>query len=199
MNVKKIMALSFLSISMHISVGQAETLEEAVLAGGCFWCVESDLEKLDGVQEVISGYSGGHVENPTYKQVSSGTTGHIEVVKVIFDSEVISYSQLLSKFWREVDPTRDDGQFCDAGNQYRPAIFYTDDQKALAEASLEKINQEKPFEAPIKLELIAFDHFYPAEAKHQDYYKKHALAYKYYRFGCGRDKRLNALWGEQRK
>lgn len=199
MNVKKIMALSFLSISMHISIGQAETLEEAVLAGGCFWCVESDLEKLDGVQEVISGYSGGHVENPTYKQVSSGTTGHIEVVKVIFDSEVISYSQLLSKFWREVDPTRDDGQFCDAGNQYRPAIFYTDDQKALAEASLEKITQEKPFEAPIKLELIAFDHFYPAEAKHQDYYKKHVLAYKYYRFGCGRDKRLNALWGEQRK
>ena len=170
--------------------------ETAVLAGGCFWCVESDFEKLEGVIEVISGYSGGHTDNPTYKQVSAGGTGHIEVAEVIFDPKVISYTQILDYFWRHIDPTRDDGQFCDNGPSYRPAIFYNETQKDLAIASKESIEKTKPFSDPIKVELIKASKFYPAEKYHQDYYKKNPLRYRYYRHGCGRDKRVEELWGE---
>lgn len=187
--------LSAVIVSTSARAVAADHTEEAILAGGCFWCVESDFEKVDGVIEVISGYSGGHVENPTYKQVSSGGTGHIEAARVIYDPAVISYSEILDYFWRHIDPTRDDGQFCDSGSQYRPAIFYTEQQKALAVASKENIEKVKPFPEPIKVELIQASRFYPAEEYHQDYYKKNPLRYRYYRHGCGRDKRVELLWG----
>ena len=182
-------------VSPDHSSDQSGQTETAVLAGGCFWCVESDFEKLEGVVEVISGYTGGHTDNPTYKQVSAGGTGHIEAAQVIYDPKIISYTQILDYFWRHVDPTRDDGQFCDNGPSYRPAIFYNGMQKDLALASKENIEKKKPFSDPIKLELIKAAKFYPAEKYHQDYYKKNPLRYRYYRHGCGRDKRVEQLWG----
>ena len=173
-------------------------IETAILAGGCFWCIEADYEKLDGVLEVISGYTGGHVENPTYKQVSAGRTGHIEAVKVTYDASKISYIQILNFFWRHIDPTRDDGQFCDRGSQYRPAIFYeTANQKTQAIASKQQIEQTKPFSEPLKVELIQATTFYPAEEYHQDYYLKNPLRYHFYRYNCGRDARVEQLWGKQ--
>jgi len=175
-------------------------LESVVLGGGCFWCIEADYEKLDGVVDVISGYAGGHVKNPSYQQVSAGDSGHIEVVKVTYDANKINYSQILDYFWRHVDPTRDDGQFCDRGPQYRPAIFYQDEaQKKLALASTNQIEQSKPFVEPLKVELIQITQFYPAEDYHQDYYKKNPIRYKFYRFNCGRDARVEQLWGESKK
>lgn len=172
------------------------TTESAILAGGCFWCVEADFEKLKGVQGVISGYSGGHLENPTYKKVSNGGTGHIEVAKVVYDPAVISYTEILDFFWRHIDPTTDQGQFCDRGPQYRPAIFYTEEQKDLTFSSRENIEKIKPFSDPIKVELLPAAPFYAAEQYHQDYYKKNPLRYKYYRFGCGRDARIDELWSQ---
>ena len=175
-------------------------LESVVLGGGCFWCIEADYEKLDGVVDVVSGYSGGHIKNPTYKQVSAGGSGHIEVVKVTYDANKISYSQILDYFWRHIDPTRDDGQFCDSGSQYRPAIFYQDQtQKELAIASAKKIEQTKPFEQPLKVELIPAATFYLAEEYHQDYYMKNPLRYTLYRYSCGRDERIEQLWGDTKK
>lgn len=175
----------------------SSNIETAVLAGGCFWCIESDYEKLDGVLDVISGYTGGHVENPTYKQVSSGKTGHIEAVKVTYDADKISYSEILDYFWRHIDPTRNDGQFCDQGPQYRPAIFYQDErQRKQAMASERRVAQTKPFPDPLKVELIQAAEFYPAEDYHQDYYKKNPVRYKFYRVGCGRDARVEQLWGQ---
>ncbi|MFK8066766.1 MAG: peptide-methionine (S)-S-oxide reductase MsrA [Gammaproteobacteria bacterium] len=173
----------------------SDKTESAVLGGGCYWCIEADFEKLEGVTEVISGFSGGHTLDPTYKQVSAGGTGHIEVVKVIYDPKIVSYTEILDFFWRHIDPTRDDGQFCDTGPSYRPAIFYTDDQKELAFSSKENIEKVKPFAAPIKVEMIEASQFYAAEEYHQDYYKKNPLRYRYYRHGCGRDKRVEQLWG----
>jgi methionine-S-sulfoxide reductase len=174
-------------------------IETAILAGGCFWCIEADYEKLDGVLEVISGYIGGHVENPTYKQVSAGRTGHIEAVKVSYDASKISYTKILNFFWHHIDPTRDDGQFCDRGSQYRPAIFYeTANQKTQAIASKQQIEQTKPFAEPLKVELIQATTFYPAEEYHQDYYLKNPLRYHFYRYNCGRDARVEQLWGKQR-
>ena len=190
----------FLSFSAIADTATGPKLESVVLGGGCFWCIEADYEKLDGVVDVISGYAGGHVKNPTYKQVSAGGSGHIEVVKVIYDANKINYSQILDYFWRHVDPTRDDGQFCDRGSQYRPAIFYQDEaQKKLALASTKQIEQSKPFEQPLKVELIQAGTFYPAEDYHQDYYKKNPIRYNFYRFNCGRDARVEQLWGESKK
>lgn len=175
-------------------------LETAILAGGCFWCIEADYEKLDGVVEVISGYTGGHIENPTYKQVSAGRTGHIEAVKVTYDADKISYAEILQFFWHHIDPTRDDGQFCDRGSQYRPAIFYeTANQQRQAIASREKIEETKPFSEPLKVELIQAATFYPAEEYHQDYYLKNPLRYHFYRYNCGRDARVEQLWGAPEK
>ena len=189
--------LSFSAIADNVTEAK---LESVVLGGGCFWCIEADYEKLDGVVDVISGYAGGHVKNPTYKQVSAGGSGHIEVVKVTYDANKINYSQILDYFWRHVDPTRDDGQFCDRGSQYRPAIFYQDEaQKKLALASTKQIEQSKPFEQPLKVELIQAATFYPAEDYHQDYYKKNPIRYNFYRFNCGRDARVEQLWGESKK
>ena len=194
MKVTILFSLLFLLLSSSISA-EVDKTETAILAGGCFWCVESDFEKLDGVIEVISGYTGGHTDNPTYKRVSTGGTGHIEATEVIYDPEVISYSEILEYFWRTIEPTRDDGQFCDRGPQYRPAIFYTKDQEGLTVASKENIEKTKPFSDPIKVELIEASKFYPAEKYRQDYYKKNPLRYRYYRHGCGRDKRVKELWG----
>ena len=186
-----ILQLSALSVTYA-----ASKIETAVLAGGCFWCIESDYEKLDGIVDVISGYTGGHVKNPTYGEVSSGRSGHIEAVKVTYDANKISYTAILDYFWRHIDPTRDDGQFCDGGPQYRPAIFYQDQrQHKLALASVKQIEKIKPFKAALKVELIKAATFYPAEAYHQDYYKKNPIRYKLYRLSCGRDARVADLWG----
>lgn len=169
----------------------------ATFAGGCFWCVESDFEKLPGVREVISGYSGGNEENPTYKQVSGGRTGHTESVQVYYDPLEISYQDLLQSFWRQIDPTDANGQFVDRGNQYRPAIFYHDEiQKKAAEDSLAALAQSGRYDKPIAIEIVAFERFYKAEEYHQDYYKKSPLKYKFYRYRSGRDQFLEKVWGD---
>jgi peptide methionine sulfoxide reductase msrA/msrB len=179
-------------INMEEKGGQLKT---ATLAGGCFWCVESDFEKIDGVVEVISGYSGGETENPTYEQVCAGTTGHLEVVQVIYDPERISYAELLDVFWRHVDPTDPGGQFVDRGGQYRSAIFVHDEeQKELAERSKAELGASGRFDKPIATEIIPFDEFYRAEEYHQDYYKKNPIRYQMYRMGSGRDRFLETAW-----
>ena len=167
----------------------------AVFAGGCFWCMEPPFEKLKGVLGVVSGYAGGAEKNPTYEQVSAGSTGHAEVVQVTYDPSKVTYDELLDVFWKNVDPTVKDRQFCDKGAQYRTGIFYADDaQKKAAEASKAALAKEKPFEAEIVTEISPFDAFWPAEEYHQDYYKKHPIRYAYYRRGCGRDARLKEVW-----
>ena len=169
-----------------------------VLAGGCFWCIESDYEKLEGIISVVSGYTGGHIKNPTYKQVSAGNSGHIEVVEVTYNPDIIDQSKILDYFWHHIDPTRNDGQFCDKGPQYRPAIFYKNEiQKRAILKSAAHIEKVKTFKEPLKVEFIQASTFYPAEDYHQDYYKKSPLRYKYYRFSCGRDARVEELWGKK--
>jgi peptide methionine sulfoxide reductase msrA/msrB len=178
----------------------AEAESTAVFAGGCFWCTEADFEKLDGVSEAISGYAGGEVADPSYKQVSSGQTGHTEVVKVFYDPDVVSYQQLLQWFWRHIDPTDADGQFVDRGSQYRSAIFYlNEEQKRLAEASKKQLAESGRFDKPIVTEISPLDAFYRAEDYHQDYYKTHSLKYKYYRYRSGRDQFLEKVWGDPDK
>ena len=168
----------------------------ATFAGGCFWCVESDFDKVPGVTETISGYTGGGKANPTYQEVSSGTTGHAESVQVIFDPKKVTYEKLLDTFWVSVDPTVKDRQFCDSGNQYRTAIFYNDEsQRKAAEASKAALEKSKPFKEPIVTQIVAAGPFYPAEDYHQDYYMKNPVRYQIYRSGCGRDARLKELWG----
>jgi peptide-methionine (S)-S-oxide reductase len=169
---------------------------KAIFAGGCFWCMEPPFDKLDGVVSTTSGYIGGQKTNPTYKEVSSGRTGHTEAVEVVYDPKKISYEKLLDVFWHNVDPTVKDQQFCDSGTQYRTGIFYVDDeQKKLAEASRAALDKSKPFKAAIVTEITRASEFYPAEDYHQDYYLKNPLQYKFYRNGCGRDARLQQLWG----
>lgn len=170
----------------------------ATFAGGCFWCVESDFDKVPGVTATISGYTGGRTVNPGYHDVSSGTTGHAESVEIYYDPKKVTYEHLLDVFWHSVDPTTKDRQFCDAGSQYRTAIFYHDEaQRKAAEASLAKIQKEKPFKAPIVTEITMAGPFYPAEEYHQDYYRKNPVRYQIYRSGCGRDARLKELWGDK--
>ena len=179
---------------------QAQKTEKAIFVAGCFWCTEEAFEKVPGVVNVVSGYTGGKVKNPSYEQVSSGRTGHAEAVEVTFDPAKVSYEQLLDVFWVNHDPTVTNRQFCDSGTQYRPAIFYlNDEQKRLAEASKAKWDKEKPFKQPILTEITKAGPFYPAEDYHQDYYKKNPLQYKFYVTGCGRCQRLDSLWGELRK
>jgi peptide-methionine (S)-S-oxide reductase len=171
-------------------------LEKAAFAGGCFWCMEHPFDELPGVVSVTSGYTGGTKNNPTYEEVSAGTTGHAESVEVVYDPSKISYEKLLDVYWHNVDPTVKDRQFCDVGHQYRTAIFYYDEhQKRLAEASKLTLEKSKPFPEPLVTEIVPASTFYPAEEYHQHYYKKNPLRYKYYRYGCGRDKRLKELWG----
>lgn len=170
---------------------------KATFAGGCFWCVEAVFDPLPGVIETISGYTGGHTKNPSYQQVSFGRTGHAEAVQVLYDPAKISYEKLLDAFWHNIDPTVSDRQFCDVGNQYRAAIFYHDEvQRRLAEQSKAKLIQSKPFKEAVVTEIVAASEFYPAETYHQNYYEKNPVRYTYYRYTCGRDRRLRELWGE---
>lgn len=167
----------------------------AVFAGGCFWCTEADFEKVDGVIDAISGYAGGHVKNPTYKQVSAGATGHVESVNVIYDPEKVSYAELLDYFWRHVDPTDAGGQFVDRGSQYRSVIFYANsEQKQLADASKRQLSANGPFHKPIVTDILPLGTFYRAEDYHQDYYKKNPIRYNWYRSGSGRDRFLEMAW-----
>ncbi|MGD8226530.1 MAG: peptide-methionine (R)-S-oxide reductase MsrB [Desulfobacteraceae bacterium] len=171
----------------------------ATFAGGCFWCTEADFEKVEGVVEVTSGYTGGEKESPTYEQVSAGGTGHVEAVQVVFDPEKVSYKELLDIFWRHVDPTDPGGQFVDRGSQYRTAIFYhNEEQRRLAEESKIELGKTERFNKPIVTEIIKITRFYRAEDYHQDYYKNHSIRYKYYRYASGRDQFLKKVWGNSR-
>ena len=169
----------------------------ATFAGGCFWCMEPPYEKLEGVISVTSGYTGGQTASPTYEEVSSGSTGHTEAVQVVYDPAKVSYERLLDVFWYNVDPTRTDRQFCDRGAQYRPEIFVHDEeQRRLAEESKAAIEKVKTFKEPITVPITTLVRFYPAEDYHQDYYHKNPIRYRYYRSRCGRDARLEELWGK---
>lgn len=174
-----------------------EKLETAIFAGGCFWCIESDFEKLEGVSSVESGYTGGSAETADYNTVSYTETGHFEAVEVVYDPTRVSYSDLVEYFWRHIDPTDPYGQFCDKGSSYRSAIFYGDDEEqAIVEASLATLKANKPFEGDIVTTIAAEKSFYSAESYHQDYYKKNPIRYRLYRNGCGRDRRIAELWGK---
>jgi peptide-methionine (S)-S-oxide reductase len=178
----------------------SESTDTAIFAGGCFWCTESDFEKLDGVVEAVSGYTAGHVDNPTYQQVSAGSTGHTEAVEVSYDPSIISYGDLVEFFWRTIDPTQENAQFCDHGSQYRTAIYYQNaEEEEILMVSKKKLDGDKPFDAPIVTEIGPRQEFWVAEDYHQDYYIESAYRYKSYRWGCGRDARLKDLWGEQAK
>lgn len=177
-----------------------ENLETATFAGGCFWCMEAPFEKLDGVYKVVSGYTGGHTENPAYEEVSAGRTGHAEAIQVSYDPEKISYEQLLDVFWRQIDPTDAGGSFVDRGSQYRSAIFYeNENQKKLAGASRKKLEASARFKEPVVTEIVPLDKFYPAEDYHQDYYKTHPIRYKFYRHGSGRDQFLTKVWKNEKE
>ena len=171
-------------------------LEKATFAGGCFWCMEPPYDALPGVVSTVSGYMGGSKVNPTYEEVSRGTTGHAEVVQVTYDPSKVTYEKLLEVFWVNIDPTVKDRQFCDAGTQYRTGIFFhSPAQRQAAEASKAALEKSKPFKAPIVTPVEMAGPFYPAEDYHQDYYVKNPVRYKFYRNGCGRDQRLKELWG----
>jgi peptide methionine sulfoxide reductase msrA/msrB len=219
--VKKILivllmfAAAAFAVGVHQSIskpmgkqGETKTMQEktdrkdlrkATFAGGCFWCVEADFEKVPGVVQVISGYTGGSRENPSYEEVSAGGTGHVEAVQVVYDPEKISYNELLDIFWRHIDPTDSGGQFVDRGDQYRSAIFHHDEeQRRVAEKSKAMLQKSGRFEKPITTEIAALDRFYPAEEYHQDYYKTHELRYKFYRWNSDRDQFLKKAWGEEK-
>jgi peptide-methionine (S)-S-oxide reductase len=186
------------------SIGQEKPppagFEAAIFAGGCFWCMEPPYDELPGVVSTTSGYISGRTKNPTYKEVSAGTTGHTEAVRVIYDPKKVSYEKLLEVFWRNIDPTVKDKQFCDTGSMYRTGIYsLSPGQKKLAEDSRARLEKTKPFKAPIVTEIVAATEFWAAEDYHQDYYKKNPVRYKFYRSGCGRDARLEELWGKSAK
>ena len=189
-------------MTIHASENPATSgtpLETATFAGGCFWCMVPPFDKLEGVASVTSGYTGGHTVNPNYEQVSAGGTGHAEAVQILYDPGKISYEKLLDIFWHNIDPTATDHQFCDYGDQYRSEIFYhTEQQKRLAEQSRAALEKSKPFKEPIVTKITPASSFYPAEDYHQDFYKKSPIRYKFYRYHCGRDQRLEELWGKVR-
>jgi len=188
--------LLFIVMLMQARSSAETVLEKATFAGGCFWCMEPPFEKLEGVKEVIAGFTRGHKENPTYDEVLSGSTGHAEAIQVVYDRSKITYSELLDVFWKQIDPTDTDGQFVDRGLQYRTAIFYhTDGQKCLAEKSKEDLEKSGRYKKPIVTEILPASQFYKAEEYHQDYYKKHSIRYKFYRFRSGRDQYLKKIWG----
>ena len=180
-----------------IANAPAAGVATAIFAGGCFWCTESDFEKLPGVISAESGYTAGTKPNPTYEEVSAGTTGHTEAVRVTYDQAKVSYAQLVDHFWRTIDPTVKNRQFCDVGSQYRSGIYWqTEDERKIAEASRDALLASGKFKE-IHTEIAAASAFYPAEAYHQDYYKNNPIRYNYYRHGCGRDVRLEQLWGKK--
>jgi peptide-methionine (S)-S-oxide reductase len=186
-----------LAMSAAIPPAAAQTTARAVFAGGCFWCVEADFDKVPGVLSTTSGYMGGTVPNPTYEQVVTKTTGHAEVVEIVYDPAKVTYDALLATYWRSIDPTTVDRQFCDVGSPYRTAIFAQDAaQLEAAKRSLQALEKSKPFKEPIVTQIVPPGQvFYRAEEFHQDYYRKNPVRYKYYRSSCGRDARLEALWG----
>ncbi len=192
----KNIVIMFLCCFSLLSSANNSPYETATFAGGCFWCMEPPFDKIPGVISTISGFTGGHTENPNYQQVSTGQTGHAEAVQVIYDPNEVNYQTLLSTFWVNIDPTISNGQFCDQGSQYRSAIFFhNDNQKKLAEVSLVKLQQSGRFNTSIKTQIVPASQFYPAEELHQNYYKKNYFTYQFYRTLCGRDKRLKFLWG----
>ena len=199
------MRLTALLFFLALSPAQAQEKippghEIATFAGGCFWCMEPPYDEIPGVVSTISGYIGGQKKNPTYEEVSSGRTGHTEAVQVVFDPKKVSYQKLLDVFWPNIDPTMPNAQFCDHGSQYRSGIFYhNEEQMRLAVASRDQVERTKRFREPIVTEITKATTFYPAEDYHQDYYKKNPLRYKFYRANCGRDARLEQLWGKPAK
>ncbi|MDX2496208.1 MAG: peptide-methionine (S)-S-oxide reductase MsrA [Desulfuromusa sp.] len=196
--MQKILILLFILLA-PLANNTFAAKERAIFAGGCFWCMESPIEKFDGVSEVISGYIGGKKMNATYKAVSAGGTGHAEAVEVLYDPQQVSYEKLLEVFWMQIDPTDAGGQFVDRGSQYRSGIFYLDDgQKKLAEESKQKLAKSGRFDKQLVTEIVMAGEFYPAEEYHQDYHSKNPLRYKYYRYGSGRDKFLDQVWGKDR-
>jgi peptide-methionine (S)-S-oxide reductase len=197
--VQRLFAMLFLGAAVLGNVSAQTppaTTAKATFAGGCFWCMEPPFDKLDGVLSTTSGYTGGTKVNPTYQEVSAGSTGHAEAMQVEYDPKRVSFEKLLDVFWHNVDPTQKDGQFCDHGSQYRTAIFVHDaNQKRVADASKAALEKSKPFKGDIVTEIVPATTFYPAEEYHQDYYMKNPLRYKLYRTGCGRDARLKEVWG----
>jgi len=184
-------------VSAAQTAGQQPNQAVATFAGGCFWCTEADFDKVPGVLSTTSGYTGGKVANPTYEQVSAGGTGHAEAVEIVYDPGKVSYDELLTYYWRHVDPTVKNRQFCDVGDQYRTAIFVHDgEQQRLAEASKKKI--EAQLKQPIYTDIVPASPFYKAEDSHQDFYLKNPVKYKFYRWNCGRDQRLEQLWGARK-
>jgi peptide-methionine (S)-S-oxide reductase len=182
---------------VHAAASSTPTVK-ATFAGGCFWCMEPPYDELEGVTSTISGYIGGSKKNPTYEEVSAGTTGHVEAVQITYDSKKVSYEKLLEVFWHNIDPLTANAQFCDSGSQYRSAIFYHDEaQQNLAEASKKRL--QALFAEPIVTQIVRASEFYPAEDYHQEYYKKNPVRYKLYRYSCGRDRRLKDLWGAEGK
>jgi len=196
---RKILIVSLVACALFLTPSTANAkpmTEKATFAGGCFWCMEPPFEKIDGVLDVVSGYTGGHKKNPTYKEVSAGTTGHLEAIQIIYDPSKVSYSRLLDVFWMQIDPTDDGGQFVDRGYQYGTAIFYhNDEQKRLAQKSKDELAASGRFDKPVVTRIVEASVFYPAEDYHQDYYKNNPVRYKFYRYGSGRDKYLEKVWG----
>jgi peptide-methionine (S)-S-oxide reductase len=190
-----LLPLTALLVPLLAGAAQAQTESAtAIFAGGCFWCMEPPFDALPGVVSTTSGYIGGQLENPTYKQVSGGRTGHAEAVQIVYDPSQISYEALLETFWHNIDPTVKDRQFCDTGSQYRSVIFVsTPEERGLAEASRERVAAQ--LGVPVRTEIVEAGPFYPAEEYHQDYYRKNPIRYAWYRRGCGRDARLAELWG----
>ena len=189
-------AVSAAAFAQTAKPGAKPATAIATFAGGCFWCMEEVYDKVPGVISVVSGFMGGHTKNPTYQQVTSGTTGHAEVVQVQYDPSKVTYEKLVQSFWRNIDPTQRDGQFCDIGSHYRSAIFYhNEEQKKIAEASRMALDKNKPFKEPIVTQIAAASEFTRAEDYHQDFHKKSPVRYKLYKTGCGREARLQALWG----
>lgn len=192
-----LLIISCFSVSTVHGTQTTAQPSKATFAGGCFWCMEDAFESVPGVNSVVSGYTGGVIENPSYKEVSAGTTGHFEAIEISYDSNKISYEKLLGIFWKNIDPTNGQGQFCDIGDQYRSAIFYhTDEQKQSAEQSMAKLESNKPFVGPIKTIILPAGKFFSAEAYHQNYAEKNPIRYNFYRYTCKRGRRLQELWGE---
>ncbi len=187
-----------LLFAMPYAVSSASSYDKAIFAGGCFWCMTEPFEKLPGVFRVVSGYTGGTGIDPTYDDYAE--KGHVEAVEVTYDPALVTYDELLNVYWRQINPTDSGGQFCDRGPQYRPVIFYFNDkQKELAEKSEEKLGKSGRYDKPLTVEITRASAFYAAEEYHQDYYRKHPLKYKYYRFNCGRDQYLEKIWGKAMK
>ncbi|MFV9615224.1 MAG: peptide-methionine (S)-S-oxide reductase MsrA [Gammaproteobacteria bacterium] len=178
------------------STPTARQQETAIFAGGCFWCMEPPFDKLNGVISTTSGYTAGHKKDPAYKEVSAGSTGHTEAIQIVFDPNEVSYAELLEVFWKNIDPVAVNRQFCDAGTQYRSGVYYLNTaQEIAAKQSLLQLEKSRVFEGLIATEIVAASTFYPAEDYHQDYYQKNPIRYKFYRYRCGRDQRLEELWG----